>query len=437
MPITRRSARLKSKTTSGDSNKENEETIVEKSKKLTISRNKKRTSASQDDDINNSPTNVVADEPKKMPAKKAKKEEEVLKPKKVVRKKTVAKIEVEKKIMAPEPVKEEIVEDPKSSESESEQEEEDQKPEKSIKKIKIIGLVPVNLGESDSYQSNSKFCHFGGQDNFRVLNWNENPAAPTTKVGAFHAMLNQTNIGQNNNKYYLVQLLVHMTTGNFFAFFRWGRVGKVAGVTLENHGKNLASALKSFEKKFNDKSKNRFYDVVVHGEEFVKYNNKYELIQMDFGEADNLETTIESEQSNSPSKPKKKKREQAPSELSEAIQKVVKLICDLNRINEKVRELNFDTTRQPLGKITKDQIKKGYEILSEIEQVLKEGNKKGKKSYGSTSLANLSSAYYTKIPHDFGMRTPPIIRDEKHLEQECKLLELMSDAEIISSMIKS
>merc|ERR1712157_710856 len=126
-----------------------------------------------------------------------------------------------------------------------------------------------------------------GQDSFRVVNWNERKSLPTTKIGAFHAMLNQTNIGQNNNKYYLLQVLVHLQTGNYYAFFRWGRVGKVAGVTLQECGKNLDSAVKAFEKKFTDKSKNDFYDVVVNQVyEFEKWANKYELIRMDFGDAD-------------------------------------------------------------------------------------------------------------------------------------------------------
>ena len=36
-------------------------------------------------------------------------------------------------------------------------------------------------------------------------------------------MLNQTNIGQNNNKFYVIQV-VEMGPASFAAFNRWGRV---------------------------------------------------------------------------------------------------------------------------------------------------------------------------------------------------------------------
>ena len=38
----------------------------------------------------------------------------------------------------------------------------------------------------------------------------------------YDCMLNQTNIGQNNNKFYVIQLL--QTGGNYYVWNRWGRV---------------------------------------------------------------------------------------------------------------------------------------------------------------------------------------------------------------------
>ena len=39
------------------------------------------------------------------------------------------------------------------------------------------------------------------------------------------ATLNQTNIGQNNNKFYKLQILTNSDQSQFCAFFRWARVG--------------------------------------------------------------------------------------------------------------------------------------------------------------------------------------------------------------------
>jgi poly [ADP-ribose] polymerase len=38
-------------------------------------------------------------------------------------------------------------------------------------------------------------------------------------------MLNQTNISQNNNKYYVIQVVEK--GGSYYAYNRWGRVGKL------------------------------------------------------------------------------------------------------------------------------------------------------------------------------------------------------------------
>ena len=38
----------------------------------------------------------------------------------------------------------------------------------------------------------------------------------------YDAMLNQTNIGANNNKYYVIQALTQ--GGKFYTWTRWGRV---------------------------------------------------------------------------------------------------------------------------------------------------------------------------------------------------------------------
>jgi poly [ADP-ribose] polymerase 2/3/4 len=41
----------------------------------------------------------------------------------------------------------------------------------------------------------------------------------------FDAMLNQTNIGTNNNKFYVIQLLESDDKKTYHCFTRWGRVG--------------------------------------------------------------------------------------------------------------------------------------------------------------------------------------------------------------------
>ena len=68
----------------------------------------------------------------------------------------------------------------------------------------------------------------------------------------------------------------------------------------------------------------------------------------------------------------------------------------------------------PLGKLSKGQIAKGFECLDEIEAVLNAGKK--------TKLNELSSKFYTLIPHDFGRKVPPPIAELEALRQKMDML---------------
>ena len=81
----------------------------------------------------------------------------------------------------------------------------------------------------------------------------------------------------------------------------------------------------------------------------------------------------------------------------------------------------------PLGKLSKLQISKGFEVLEEIEEVIK---KKG--TYAK--IAELSSKFYTVIPQDFGRRTPTPIQNQELLQAKYDMLVVLSDIELAQSM---
>ena len=182
----------------------------------------------------------------------------------------------------------------------------------------------------------------------------------------------------------------HLYIFVFFYFFERERL------ILKTCG-SLASAVGVLETKFTDKTKNDFTETVLTGGGFEKYPNKYELIEVDYGcsDDDDAESEIaadsESDKENvdQTSKKSKKstesiKKEAIESKLNPELQTFLKLICDLKRMEAKVKEMNFDTKRSPLGKVKTDQIKKGYEILTEVEERLRGKNK-------TSSLVQLTS----------------------------------------------
>ncbi|XP_059200112.1 poly [ADP-ribose] polymerase 2 [Centropristis striata] len=232
----------------------------------------------------------------------------------------------------------------------------------------------------------------------------------------YDVMLNQTNLQFNNNKYYLIQLLQDDSSKAYSVWMRWGRVGKVGQNSLTACGADLLKAKDIFMKKFLDKTKNEWED----RESFEKVPGKYDMVFMDYSsnEKEENKTVVDAA-------PKKK-----TSKLDVKIQSLLELICDIKAMEECVLEMKFDTRKAPLGKLTSEQIRAGYTALKKIEECLK---KKG----SNRDLLEACNQFYTRIPHDFGLRTPPIIRTEDELKEKISLLEALSDIQIAVKMVQS
>ncbi|XP_023280201.1 poly [ADP-ribose] polymerase 2 isoform X2 [Seriola lalandi dorsalis] len=232
----------------------------------------------------------------------------------------------------------------------------------------------------------------------------------------YDVMLNQTNLQFNNNKYYLIQLLEDDNSKVYSVWMRWGRVGKVGQNSLTAFGGDLLKAKDVFKKKFLDKTKNEWEQRAS----FEKVAGKYDMVFMDYStnEKEEEKTTVDTV-------PKKK-----ISKLDVKIQSLLELICDLKAMEECVLEMKFDTRKAPLGKLTSEQIRAGYSALKRIEECLK---RKG----SNRELLEACNQFYTRIPHDFGLKTPPVIHTEDELKKKIALLEALSDIQIAVKMVQS
>nr|XP_020013979.1 poly [ADP-ribose] polymerase 2 isoform X1 [Castor canadensis] len=251
----------------------------------------------------------------------------------------------------------------------------------------------------------------------------------TAKVGKAHVycegndvynvMLNQTNLQFNNNKYYLIQLLEDDAQRNFSVWMRWGRVGKMGQHSLVACSGDLTKAKEIFQKKFLDKTKNNWED----RETFEKVPGKYDMVQMDY--AANTQDEDETKQEESLKGPLKPE-----SQLDLRVQELIKLICNVQTMEEMMIEMKYDTKKAPLGKLTVAQIKAGYQSLKKIEDCIRAGQH-------GRALLEACNEFYTRIPHDFGLRTPPLIRTEKELSDKVQLLEALGDIEIAIKLVKT
>eukprot|EP01137_Pigoraptor_chileana_P007922 Opistho-2@54117 len=229
----------------------------------------------------------------------------------------------------------------------------------------------------------------------------------------YDVMLNQTNIGQNNNKFYVIQLLESDAGNTYFVFTRWGRVG-VSGQQSIDSFKSLDSATSAFESKFKDKTAN----VWANRDSFVKKSGKYDMVHIDYA----------TEEPAAPAEPQDKKPVEIPkSTLPDAVQSFIGFIADVKTMESTMLEMEYDATKAPLGKLTAVQIKNGYESLSRIANIIK---------HNSGNLMEACSEFYTRIPHNFGHRTPPLIRSEADVKRKQDLLGALGDIQIAMKLFQ-
>ncbi|XP_019856101.1 PREDICTED: poly [ADP-ribose] polymerase 3-like [Amphimedon queenslandica] len=238
-------------------------------------------------------------------------------------------------------------------------------------------------------------------------------------VDDWDCMLNQTNIGHNNNKFYVIQLLSNKNSGYFHVWNRWGRVGEPGMNAMKGPFHAMDAATKEFAKKFKDKTKNDWSD----RDSFTPHAGKYTLIEM--GGDDDEDEPMDVIEDVDTGKPKKIK----PCTLDKPTQNLVKLIFDNDMFREAMKTLEIDTKKMPLGKLSKAQIAKGFEALEALESALQSKASRAK-------LSELSSKFYTIIPHDFGRRIPPVIDNQEHLQKKFDMLTVLGDIEIAQSLQK-
>ncbi|KAF7121192.1 hypothetical protein RHSIM_Rhsim13G0009500 [Rhododendron simsii] len=94
----------------------------------------------------------------------------------------------------------------------------------------------------------------------------------------YDAMLNQTNVGENNNKFYVIQVLESDNGGRFMVYCRWGRVGVKGQDKLHGPYSSRDSAIQEFEQKFLAKTRNYW----SNRKEFICHPRSYAWLEMDY-----------------------------------------------------------------------------------------------------------------------------------------------------------
>ncbi|XMA12722.1 hypothetical protein WAI453_005513 [Rhynchosporium graminicola] len=241
----------------------------------------------------------------------------------------------------------------------------------------------------------------------------------------YDASLNQTNSGNNNNKFYRVQLL--HANGHYQTWTRWGRVGNRGQSAVLGTG-SLSDALNHFDSKF--RSKTGLSWEIRAGE---PKKGKYTFIERSY--------TEESDEENTEPKVKTKVKEEAPgpeSELPVAVQDLMGLIFNQDYFAATMAHLNYDVNKMPMGKLAKSTIVRGYQALKNISELIND-HTIAQSKYGTdnqTALEDQSNSFYSYIPHFFGISRPPVINNPDLLNREVELLDSLSDMKDTDNLMK-
>ncbi|KAJ3108880.1 Poly [ADP-ribose] polymerase 2 [Phlyctochytrium planicorne] len=238
----------------------------------------------------------------------------------------------------------------------------------------------------------------------------------------YDAMLNQTDIKNNNNKFYVIQVLQHDSTKKFVVWNRWGRVGEKGQSKSTDHS-SPETAIRDFESKFKDKTKNRWDDRA----NFEKVAGKYYLLERSWGDDDE-------EPAEEDTKKEDAKNDEAKvpeSTLDAPVQDLIKLIFDLKKMEQEMTEIGYNAKELPLGKLTKNHIKKGYSELKALADEL------SKPKPNSDTIMHHTNLFYSIIPHDFGRQKPIVLDSMEKVKKKIEMVEALADIEVTTTLLKT
>lgn len=217
--------------------------------------------------------------------------------------------------------------------------------------------------------------------------------------------LNQTDINNNKNKFYIIQLL-KTKNNSFNIFIRYGRIGE-KGIISNKQFSSLLEGMQIFHKQFKQKTGNTWSKNIY--KTFQQKPNKYFLTTIDINDIDI---------------PKIVSVKKSDSILNPRVQFLIKLISDKTMMEKSLINLNINIKKMPLGKISKTQIIKAKEIINIINSSLINPD--------FDKLTELSSQFYTLIPYSLGRRKPPVI---DNITIIAKYIDLLNELEQINASV--
>jgi poly [ADP-ribose] polymerase 2/3/4 len=243
------------------------------------------------------------------------------------------------------------------------------------------------------------------------------PAFPANYEVTKRVTLNFTDIINNNNKYYNLEVQVSKT-GDARIFTQYGRVGGTAAKEYRVCSAQSEAESES-DKIIKAKTKKGYVEV--------------KLVKADVG-SDVGKSKVEA---NTMTVEAAKKAGVKFEDEKETDSKLHVEVKDLVRtwfgVTQEFIELNLDTKKCPLGQLSLDQITKGKDILEEARKIVHA------KKPDVLELNSLTNQYYSNIPHNFGYGriNADVLRldaDDK-INKAFDILDVFNDAKAVQSVM--
>ncbi|XEV06196.1 hypothetical protein FSHL1_011483 [Fusarium sambucinum] len=248
----------------------------------------------------------------------------------------------------------------------------------------------------------------------------------------YDASLNQTNAGNNNNKFYRIQVLKDPKSATFKTWTRWGRVGEMGQKAILGSG-SLDNAVKIFQKKFKDKSGLSWDDRGADPKP-----GKYAFVERSYNPDSDSD---DNEDVKAVKKENGEDEDTAPEpecKLEKPVKELMELIFNQQYFQQAMTSLNYDANKLPLGKLSKATITRGFQQLKNLAALFDNPNLATTEYNLSVASATeqLSNTFYSLIPHAFGRNRPPVINTNQMLKKEIDLLESLSDMKDAAEIMK-
>ncbi|KAH8324953.1 hypothetical protein KR067_002329 [Drosophila pandora] len=227
----------------------------------------------------------------------------------------------------------------------------------------------------------------------------------------YNVVLGLTDIQQNKNSFYKLQLLEADKKSKYWIFRSWGRIGTTIGNSKLEEFSSIAEAIIKFEQVYVDKTGNEF----EKRNTFVKKAGRMYPIDVQYEEDSPTLNHIDYS---------------LKSNLETSVQNLMKLIFDVDSMKSTMLEFHIDLDKMPLGKLSLQQVQSAYTVAANIFDLIKSGSTTSK-------LVDASNRFYTLIPHNFGVKSPPLIETIEQVESLVHMLDSLAEIEVAYNFIKS